>query len=60
IRLEGRSPLSGPIHSGTIISAKQGTININFPSDIILNPPPGFFADPPKMRLITSSVQSAP
>ena len=60
IRLEGRSTLSGPIHSGTIIRAKSSTININFPSDIILNPPPGFFADPPKMRLITSSVQSAP
>ena len=60
ILLGGLSTLSGPVHSGTIINVTSSNLNINFPSDIILNPPPGFFADPPKMRLITSSVQSAP
>ncbi len=57
ILLGGLSPLSGPVHSGTNINVTSSNLNINFPSDIILNPPPGFFADPPKMRLITSSVQ---
>ncbi len=60
ILLGGLSTLSGPVHSGTNINVTSSNLNINFPSDIILNPPPGFFADPPKMRLITSSVQSAP
>lgn len=60
ILLNGLSTLSGPVLSGTNIVVTSSNLNINFPSDMILNPPPGFFADPPKMRLITSSVQSAP
>ncbi len=60
ILLNGISRLSGPVLSGTNIVVTSSNLNINFPSDMILNPPPGFFADPPKMRLITSSVQSAP
>lgn len=60
ILLNGLSTLSGPVLSGTNIHVTSSNLNINFPSDMILNPPPGFFADPPKMRLITSSVQSAP
>ena len=57
ILLSGLSTLSGPVHSGTNINVTSTNLNINFPSDLILNPPPGFFADPPKMRLITSSLQ---
>jgi len=57
ILLGGLSTLSGPVHSGTNINVTSSNLNINFPSDIILNPPPGFFADPPRMRLITSSLQ---
>ncbi len=57
ILLSGLSTLSGPVHSGTNINVTSTNLNINFPSDMILNPPPGFFADPPKMRLITSSLQ---
>ncbi len=60
ILLNGASALSGPVMSSQKITVTSANLNINFPSDMILNPPPGFFADPPKMRLITSSVQSAP
>ena len=58
--LNGVSTLSGPVVAGQNISVTSSNLNINFPSDMILNPPPGFFADPPRMRLIRSSVQSAP
>ncbi len=57
ILLSGLSTLSGPVQSGTNINVTSSNLNINFQSDMILNPPPGFFADPPKMRLITSSLQ---
>lgn len=60
ILLGGVSTLSGPVHSGTSITVTSTNLNIDFPSDIILNPPPGFFEDPPNMRLIPSSVRSVP
>ena len=58
--LNGASTLSGPVISGQNITVTSPNLNIDFSSDMILNAPPGFFADPPKMRLINSSVQSAP
>ena len=60
ILLDGVSTLSGPIYSGSTITVTSDSLNINFQSDMILNPPPGFFVDTPKMRLITSSLQSVP
>jgi len=60
IKLDGISVLSGPVMSAQQIRVDSSNLSINFQSDMILNPPPGFFADPPKMRLITSSVQTAP
>ena len=57
VLLGGLSTLSGPVHSGTTINVTSSNLKINFPSDMILNPPPGFFADPPTMRLITSSLK---
>jgi Carbohydrate binding domain len=60
ILLNGVSTLFGPVYSGSTINVTSDNLNINFQSDMILNPPPGFFMDPPKMRLITSSMQSVP
>ena len=60
ISLDGVAELSGPIVSGDEMEVTSENLSINFRSDIILHPPPGFFADPPKMRLIPSSVQSVP
>ena len=60
ILLDGVSTLSGPVMSNQTITVKSSSLSINFPSDMILNPPPGFFPDPPPMRLIPSSVQSVP
>jgi hypothetical protein len=60
ILLEGVTTLSGPVFAGQSIQVEANSLNINFASDIISNPPPGFFADPPPMKLITTSVQSAP
>ena len=60
ILLDGVSTLSGPIYSSSTITVTADSLNINFQSDMILNPPPGFFVDTPKMRLITSSLQSVP
>jgi len=60
ILLNGVSALTGPVMSNQKITVKADDLSINFPSDMIVNPPPGFFADPPPMRLIPSSVQSVP
>ena len=60
IVLDGVSTLSGPVYSGSTINVTSDNLNIDFQSDMILNPPPGFFAATPKMRLITSSVQTVP
>ena len=60
ILLKGIAVLSGPVMAAQTIRVESDSLNINFQSDMILNPPPGFFANPPKMRLITSSVQSSP
>ena len=60
ILLNGVTALSGPVMSAQNIRVTASNLNINFDSDMILNPPPGFFADPPKMRLITSSIQTVP
>ena len=57
ILLKGVSTLTGPVMSDQTITVKAANLSINFPSDMIVNPPPGFFADPPKMRLIPSSLQ---
>ena len=60
ILLDGVTTLSGPVFAGQNIQVEANSLNVNFLSDIISNPPPGFFADPPPMKLITTSVQSAP
>jgi hypothetical protein len=60
ISLEGVSELSGPIMCNGDIKVKSTDLRINFKSDMILNPPPGFFANPPPMRLTLSSLQSVP
>ncbi|MFN7448720.1 MAG: carbohydrate binding domain-containing protein [Pirellula sp.] len=60
ILLRGVSELSGPVVSDSEIEVRSTDLKINFRSDMILNPPPGFFADPPPMRLTLSSLQSAP
>jgi hypothetical protein len=60
ISLEGVSELSGPIMCDSDMEVTSNDLKINFRSDMILNPPPGFFADPPPMRLTHSSLQSAP
>lgn len=60
IFLDGVATHSGPIMSNQVIRVDSPTLSIQFPSDMILNPPPGFFEDPPKMRLNFSSLQSIP
>jgi hypothetical protein len=60
VLLEGISELSGPVVSDNGIEVISADLKINFRSDMIVNPPPGFFSDPPAMRLIPSSVQSVP
>ena len=60
ILLRGVSELSGPVVSDSEIEVRSTDLKINFRSDMILNPPPGFFADPPPMRLTLSTLQSAP
>jgi hypothetical protein len=60
ISLEGVSELSGPIMCDSDMEVTSNDLKINFRSDMILNPPPGFFADPPPMRLNHSSLQTVP
>ncbi|MCY2973717.1 MAG: carbohydrate binding domain-containing protein [Planctomycetota bacterium] len=55
--LDGVAKLTGPVMTPQKVTVTSNDLEINFPSDMILNPPPGFFADPPKMRLNTSSIQ---
>jgi hypothetical protein len=60
ILLEGKSSFTGPIICGKKIDVQASSVTIQFPSDIIMNPPPGFFASPPSMRMIASSLETAP
>jgi hypothetical protein len=60
IVLDGKSSFTGPIICGKKLDVTASNITIQFPSDIISNPPPGFFASPPPMRLINSSLETAP
>jgi hypothetical protein len=60
ISLEGVSELSGPVMCDSDMEVTSTDLKINFRSDMILNPPPGFFADPPPMRLTPSSLQTVP
>ncbi len=60
ILMNGVATLSGPIMSTGRVTVTTSGQTINFPSDMISNPPPSFFADPPKMRLIPSSIRSLP
>lgn len=57
ILLEGEATLTGPVMTPGEVFVKSEELSINVQSDIILNPPPGFFRDPPTMRLIPSSLQ---
>ena len=60
IRLEGVASYSGPIMSDDDIRVDCPNLSIQFPSDMLLNPPPGFYGDPPKMLINSSSYQSIP
>lgn len=57
IQLEGEATLTGPVMTPLRVTVDSESLSINGQSDIILNPPPGFFRDPPTMRLIPSSLQ---
>lgn len=52
--------LTGPILSKNGLTITTTTKDINFPSDMILNPPPGFYPSFTPMRLIPSSIDEAP
>ena len=52
--------LTGPILSKNGLTITTTTKDINFPSDMILNPPPGFYPAFTPMRLIPSSIDEAP
>lgn len=48
--------LTGPIVARAEINFKKTTKQIDFPSDMILNPPPGFYPSFTPMRMIPSSI----
>lgn len=52
--------LTGPILSKNQLLITTTTKDITFPSDMILNPPPGFYPAFTPMRLIPSSIDEAP
>jgi len=54
--------LTGPILAKNTLSVQNTTKDISFDSNMILNPPPGFFPSFTPMRLIPSSIDevSAP
>lgn len=52
--------LTGPILARNALLVTTTTKDINFPSDMILNPPPGFYPSFTPMRLIPSSIDEAP
>jgi hypothetical protein len=52
--------LTGPILSKNGLTITTTAKDINFPSDMILNPPPGFYPAFTPMRLIPSSIDEAP
>jgi hypothetical protein len=60
ILFDGVATYSGPILCNETITVECPNLSIQFPSDMLLNPPPGFFEDPPKMLINSSSLQSIP
>lgn len=60
INLAGSSALTGPVVAGSTLTVNASTLNLSYMSDMILNPPPGFFDNPPAMRAVSSSFQTAP
>lgn len=60
ISLDGQVAYTGPIMAGDSIDVTSSNLQINFPSDIIHNPPPGFCPTTPTMRYISSSLQQVP
>lgn len=60
IELKGVASYRGPIMSDGGIWVDCPNLSIQFPSDMLLNPPPGFYGDPPKMLINSSSYQSIP
>ena len=60
IELAGVASYRGPIMSDNEIQVDCPNLSIQFPSDMLLNPPPGFYGDPPKMLINSSSYQSIP
>ena len=60
ILFDGVATYSGPILCNETITVDCPNLSIQFPSDMLMNPPPGFFEDPPKMLINSSSLQSIP
>ena len=60
IKLKGVASYLGPIMSADDIWVDCPNLSIQLPSDMLLNPPPGFYEDPPKMLINSSSHQSIP
>lgn len=60
IELKGAINYSGPIYSGNDIKIDSKNLKINYNSDVIQNPPPGFYSSNPKMDYVSSSIQQAP
>lgn len=52
--------MTGPVLAKNLLNITTTTKDINFPSDMILNPPPGFYPSFTPMRLIPSSIDEAP
>jgi hypothetical protein len=52
--------LFGPVLAKNVLSVSNASKSIYFPSDMILNPPPGFYPAFTPMRLIPSSIDEAP
>jgi hypothetical protein len=60
IILRGREYFDAPIFAGNDIEARRTHLDIYVPSDLIMNPPPGFYPPPTVKQLVPSSVQESP
>jgi hypothetical protein len=57
--LRGREYFDAPIFAGDDIEARRTYLSIYFPSDLISNPPPGFYPPPTVKQLVPSSVRES-
>ena len=60
IELKGDVNYSGPIYSGNDVKIQTQNLKINYDSNAIQNPPPGFYPSNPKMEYVSGSIQQAP